>query len=259
MLTDILNRIDTTKELASTEVDQVLHIKTYHTRIANKNRAAEQLEELFMEYKNKLRGMILFIVTAGNGTNKFSEMCETNNWAFTYNTVEFYKELLKEVDPINWKNKAFGPSMIDVLANAIEGKADECDIVQYNQLVFKNGYDKTINTENELLLHISKIFNEQIGVEFMAYDILNKMSIKGIEDRFDGVDLPVLPVIIKVGENYDLVKDIMSNFSMVSKNTFLVTTGVGVPREISDMATVKVTKIEKETIIEALKTINSKR
>jgi len=259
MLAEILQDIKKYKETAKMDVDPVKHAKVYQSRLGTKNRAKDELERLFVEYKNNIRPMLLFIVVAGNGGKKFAELCEKNKWAFSYDALSFYDELVSDIDPANWKDKPFGANMVDILGRKVEDKADECDVIQYDMMMFKNKYSRHINNKEELVTHVADIFNEQIGVEFMGFDILNKIAIKAVEEEFDGEKMPILPVIIKVDSNLGVTQEILQHFPKISPYSFLVTAGVGVPKAFGDIASVAIKKVDKENVVKVLKKINELR
>jgi len=256
MLAEILKEIEEAKKLATTTVDPEKDHATFHVKMGNIRRAKESLEGLFMEYKGALQPMLLLIVTMGNGGSKFAEICEKNNWGYQYDASDFYKDLVKEIDPLNYMNKAFSPNMCDIINRAIEDKADECDIVQFNMLLFKDEHAKVINSEEELVEHLIDMFNEQVGVEFMAVDILNKMAIRGVDDEFDGSS-QIMPVIVKVGSRVNLVREMRERFCKITDNVFFVSAGVAVPKEMGELAFHKMQKIDKDSVIKTLKKIRS--
>jgi hypothetical protein len=259
MLTDIISKIEQAKVVAQAPVDPNDY-KVYHGKVGAQRRAKEDLERLFMEYKQEIKHMILFIIVAGNGAKKFADVCEKHRWGFSYDASQFYRDLTHDIDPLNWKGKAFGPGVVDILSRKIEDKADECDVVEHNLILFEHQHAQTIETLEQLTSHVATIFNEQIGVEFVAYDILNKMAIRGVEEKFDGSDMPVLPIVVKVGEDAALAREMLQHFPKLAPgNTFLVTAGVGVPKQLSEIASAKTAKVDKETVVEVLKTINSLR
>lgn len=253
MLADTLKKIEECKQIIKNEPDP--HDKTYNVKMGNIRKAKEDLETLFVEYKHGLKERLLLILVGGNSSNKFAEECVASKYAHRYDAMKFYQDLVDGIDESLINNCGYSPNMVDMINGQIELKAHELDIEQFNMLMYDHADSKTLLNKQDLINHIMGPFNKQIGVEFMALDILNQMAILATKDNYSETQMSVLPVVVNIGDNEKLAEEIATHFGKVTDQFFFVTAGVCSSKFTNGKAIAKAQKVTKESVKEVLKTI----
>lgn len=198
-------------------------IETLNGRRGRKAQAIEQLKRLKREYKQSLIQNTVFIISTGSDREEFTKTATEQFGLFSADPETFYRDLASRVPETLYKGKEGVSNIFDVLGRHLEDKMMELDINEYNQLIFKAGYAKAINSAEEFAKLIKSAINQQIGAEIVgiqAIDSLVDMAIeKGHADK-------ITPVILTTDDE-GFAQELMKDLGRLTTKVFLAITGEG--------------------------------
>lgn len=249
MLERILEDINAKKQTAQIDLDNVSR-RAYPYKKGQVERAKEDLENLYIEYKNEMMKRTVFILTTGDQSSAFADLSQEFN-CFTVNADDFYVDIAKKVSKDFYMNKNVNASVFDVLNNLLEDKMKQLDIISYNQIFFNSKYQRHIKTEGEFLDVVKHSITDNLGGEVVGLDALEKVCKEAVNK---GYKSRVVPVVLHTKDEL-LISKLSNDIIKVNPRVVLLTAG---ETKLKDNNIIKVEKVTEESVAEALKKIAGK-
>lgn len=243
----------------STEDVESGNSQTMNARRGRKNQAIERLKQLRRQYKSELLGTAVFIVVAGSkGEELTKELTGEKINLFSADPEQFYKDVASRVHPSLYQGKSTVVDLFDVLGRHLEDKNNELDIVEHNQLIFKERYVQKIDTLDQLTKLVRTAINEQMGAEIAGIQAVASVVDKAVEQ---GHNKKTTSIVLNT-TNDELTLDILEDFERLNRRgarTFLVVAGKPSktlkPHLNED--TILIKDVDEESIQKALETLKA--
>lgn len=233
-------------EKALEELDNP-HVK--RTRLGKINRAKEDLNNLFYDYRRALQERAVFILVTGAQCDKFADIAASEEFGcFVENGDAFYEQMVNDIPPVLYQNKQASRGLFDHFNSQFEARATAIDIISFNAMLFESKYRKPLSNKEDLVTLFKQVFNDKVGSEAVAMDIIDKVSQVAIKKQYSG---KVTPIVV-FSKDESLIKDFATHFRKVSNNVFIVATGTKVSKDLKDNALCKVKSVEKEAVESSL-------
>lgn len=181
---------------------------TLNARRGRKNQAIEQLKVLKRDYTKELLKSALFIVSTGQNREDFAKVASEDFGCFVADPDEFYKDLAGRVPEVLYLGKEGVSNLFDVLGRHLEDKMMELDINEYNQLIFKAVYQKSIDSKESFTSVVKEAINNQIGSEIAGIQAIKTLVGAAIEKNHSAA---ITPIILSTADEkfaLSLVKDL---------------------------------------------------
>lgn len=224
--------------------------ETLNARRGRKAQAIESLKRLKRDYKQELMKNTVFIVSVGSQREEFAKIASEEFGVFTADSEAFYKDLASRVPEVLYKGKEGVSNIFDVLGRHLEDKMGELDILAYNQLLFKAGYAKTINSQEEFTQLIKKAINDQIGSEVAGIQAIDSIIDSAIEKNHALKFTSVALTTSDIDFAYALVKDLLR----LSDKVFLAVSGESNIKQVEGVLAIQ--EVNKKSVEKALKEMN---
>lgn len=250
-LEKILNEIKLIKPFVTEDVDSG-PAETLNARRGRKFQAMEQLKRLKREYRLSLLDTAVFIITTGNEKEEFQRIATENCGCFSADPEEFYKDLANRVHPTLYLGKEGISNIFDVLGRHLEDKMIELDIIEYNQLFFRQEFNKKIETTQDFVEMIKKTINTQIGAEIIGIQAVTSLVDKALEREHS---FNITPIVLSTSDER-LIGDMTKDLQKLTKRIFVVSAGEDVSevvKTIEDSMIVK--ELTKENVDKVFKSI----
>lgn len=219
-LQNVLAEIKKVKPFADEELTQE-PIETLNARRGRKNQSVERMKQLKREYKSELMQNTVFIIATGSGREEFVKTATEDFGLFSADPEAFYKDLAGRVPEVLYKGKEGVSNIFDVLGRHLEDKMMELDINAYNQLLFKQGYAKTLKSVEEFTQLVKQAVNDQIGAEIAGIQAIDSLVETAIEKNHAD---KITPVVLSTGdENFALA--LLKDLARLDARVFLTVSG----------------------------------
>jgi hypothetical protein len=246
----ILKEIKVQKPFAEENVDNG-PAETLNGRRGRKHQAIEQIMQLKRAYKQNMLKTSAFVIVTGSLRKEFEEIATNKKFKlFSADPELFYNDLANRVPPSMYQGNESVVNMFDILGRHLEDKMNELDVFEYNQLIFKAKYVKSIKNPKEFSGLIKEAINEQMGAEIVGIQSVTSIIDKAIEANHFGTTTS----IILGTDDESLVTDLTRDLEKLTNRIFLVVAGES---KVKAPATVTLQEVTEKTAKQALDTIRS--
>lgn len=248
---EIIKEIAKDKELVASEkaLQEVTNPHVRRTRMGHITKAKENLKELFLQYRQALQDSAVFILVTGPECEKFAERSSSEDFScFAQDGDEFYKELTEGIPAVLYQGKQASRGLFDHFNSQFEARASHIGIVGFNAMLFESKYKKVMNNKADLVSTFKQAFNDKVGSEAVALDVVDKVANRAYDNNFDG---KVAPIVV-FSKDEDLIKDFSRNFKKVSNNVFIISTGKRINKELKQNSICSLKEVDDDGIEKSL-------
>lgn len=219
-LTKIIEEINKVSVFANEDTDSG-PMETLNTRRGRKARSVESLKSLKEEYTSELMRSAVFMVVTGQSRDAFTSTAAENFGCFTADSEAFYRDLADRMPTSLYQGKESVSNLFNILGRHLEDKALEMKILGYPQLIFKQQYQKAINSKDEFVQLIKQALNEQVGAELVGINAIRSIVDLAIARKHADKTTPV--VLNTLDEK--LALDLIPALERLTSKVFLVFAG----------------------------------
>jgi len=216
----LIKEIERNRELANMEIPEDADPRTLTTRIGHKKRAKQNLEDLFLEYRNHVRQNAVFILTKGKQSDSFIEIATKEYGCFSVNADEVYEKIADQIDSRNYLNQSATPGLFDMLMSAFNNICDDIGIIGYPAVLFESKYKRNLTSREDFITLIKEAFNNKVGSDLVGLYAVDQVARKAINDGYTGTTIPV----ILNTEDKDLTEDLNTSLKQINPSVFTVST-----------------------------------
>jgi hypothetical protein len=245
---EILSKIEEEKKIAETDLNTVSP-RAYPYKKGQVDRAKENLESLYVDYKNQVLKNAVFILVTGTHSDEFANIAEEKFQCFNIDGKSFYKEIVDQLSPELYQQKNLNASVFDIAGNVLEDKMKNLDVVSYNSLTFSSKYAKFVKTKNEMIEILADAVNDSVGGEVVGLDALEKVSKEGVNK---GYKSRVVPILLRSKDENFLLK-IAGSLRTINPRVVMIVAGESGNKNINPLASI--TEVSETSVGDALKEI----
>jgi len=250
-LEKVLKEIQVQKPFAEEDVNSG-PMETLNGRRGRKNQAIEALSRLKAEYLSDLLKSAVFIIVSGSQRTEFESVATKTFQLFSADPELFYNDLANRVPPALYLGKEGVQNLFDVMGRHLEDKMNELGVSQYNQLIFKERYIKTVNNKADFTEVVKQAINEQLGAEIVAIQSVNSILDEAILRGHTG---KTTTIVLSTGDE-KLVTALVKDLDQRGNKVSLVLAGKG-SKALKDLATASLKEATEETVKAALDSIKT--
>lgn len=195
--------------------------ETLNTRRGRKAQAIEQLKRLKRDYRQQLMQNTVFIIATGSGREEFTKSAVEDFGLFSVDPEAFYKDLASRIPEVLYKGKEGVSNIFDVVGRHLEDKMMELDVNSYNQLLFKAGYAKAVNSVDEFTQLLKSAINQQIGSEIAGIQAVASLTDIAIEKNHAD---KITPVVLSTGDE-EFALQLLKDLERLTTRVFLAVSG----------------------------------
>jgi len=188
---EILTKINEEKKIAETDLNTISP-RAYPYKKGQVDRAKENLESLYVDYKNQVLKNAVFILVTGSHSDEFADIAQDKFECFNIDAKSFYQEIVDQLSPELYKDKNLNSSVFDIAGNVLEDKMKNLDVVSYNSLTFSSKYSKFVKTKAEMVDILKDAINDSVGGEVVGLDALEKVSKEAVNKEYKSRVVPIL-------------------------------------------------------------------
>jgi len=214
----LIKEIDKNRVIANAEIPEDADGRTLTTRIGHKKRAKQNLEDLFLEYRNHVRDNAVFILNTGKEHGSFTKVATEEFGCFAVNADEVYEFLADQIDSRNYLNKSATPGLFDMLMSVFNNVCNDIGIIGYPMVLFESKFKRNLKSKEDFVSLIKESFNSKIGSELVGLYAIDKVARKAISEGYSGTTIPV----ILFTDDKDLVENMNSSLRNINPNVFKV-------------------------------------
>jgi hypothetical protein len=251
-LENVLKAIKENKPFAEENVESG-PMETLNGRRGRKNQAIEALGRLKTEYLSDLLKSAVFIVVAGSERTEFEKVATTKFNLFSADPETFYNDLAGRVSPSLYLGKEGVNNIFDVLGRHLEDKMSELGAVQYNQLIFKEKYIKTVTSVADFTSIVKEAINDQLGTEIVAIQSVNSILDSAIDRNHSS---KTTSIVLTTGDE-KLTQDLLKDLDKRGNRVTLVLAGKTSKAFKGLENTVNVKEVTEESVKTALDSIKN--
>lgn len=217
MLEELLEEINKQKKDASIDIDAVDPRVREHTK-GRVRRAKDQLEQLYVQYKNEILRRSVFILSTGQNAKAFANIAEEEYKCFKIDGDSFYKDIVDQLHPDLYEGKTVNSSVFEVLNNLLEDRMKNLDVISYNSLMFDTRYQRTVKDKNEMIQVAREAITDVIGGEVLGLDALERVSQEAVNKEYKS---KMVPIVI-YSEDEEFVKKASEQVKNLTTKVFVV-------------------------------------
>lgn len=249
-LEKVLREIKTVKPVAEANLENV-PTQTLAGHRGRKMQAQDTLKRLREEYIRELIRGSLFILVAGSAKDAFTSTAKEAFGCFSADSDSFYRELADRIAPVLYEGKESVANLFDVLSRHLEDKANEMNITEYPQIIFKQQYNRFITNKEEFIGLVKQAINEQVGGELVGIHTIHSLVDEAINKEHSA---KVTPIVLNTSDD-KLALDLVTALKRLTPHVFLVVAGKANKQLKNVNGVVLVKDGDKETVEEALTAI----
>lgn len=247
MLEDVLKEIKENKTIAEQDLSAVdPRALPYKKGIVN--RAKENLEELYVKYKNEILKRAIFILVTGDSDESFAQTAEEFG-CFTLDAKTLFKEITDKLDPQLYLDKNLNASVFDIVGNILEDKMKEMDIVSYNAVIFDQKLQRHVRSKQEMVDVVKDAINLSVGTEVVGLDALERVTKEAVNKEYKSKTVPIL----LHSKDETFICNLSDYMRKLNPRVVRVAAGKTESANINPLTTVE--EITKENVKEALKKV----
>lgn len=216
----LIKDIQKNRELAMAEIPEDADARTLTTRIGHKKRAKQNLEDLFLDYRNHVRDNSIFILPKGKSTPSFIKIATEDYGCFEVSADALYNVIADGVDKRYYENQVSSPSLFDIFMGVFNDVCNQIGIIGYPIITFEAKYSRRLTNREELVNLIKEAFNDKVGSDLAGLFAVDMVARKAIEDGYSGTTIP----IILHTEDKDFIDMLSSSLKGISPNVFSIST-----------------------------------
>ena len=220
-ISELVKIINDKKDLANKVIDTTHPYKRIQIT-GQKKRAKEDLEELFMKYRQEIKSRASFMIVTGSQSNKFTEVSCNDFGCLNVDPMAFYNLITEDIDKRLYTNTVMNRNIFDLAMNKFEDIASRLGIIGFPPMYFETKYKKKINNKEDMVNIIAQAFNDKVGSEVIGLFAIDKVSDILVNE---GYDQEIVPPIIVNTKNEEMALDFQQNFKTITNKVFLVSAG----------------------------------
>lgn len=249
MLDSILEKIEQEKKIAEQDLDLVdPRVRSY--KKGQVMSAKEQLEKLYLDYKNEILKRSVFILVTGNESDKFTKIAEKKFKCFSLEADVMFDEIVSKISPQLYENKTLNAAIFDVVGNVLEDRMKELDIVSYNSLMFSSKFSRNIKNKQEMVQAVREAVSDIIGGEVIGMDALERVSKDAVNKDYKS---RIVPILLRTNDEQFIMK-MSDSIRLINPRVVRVAAGK-TGQDVN--AIVSLDKVTEEQVGQALKQIAS--
>src|ERR1700687_1109957 len=190
-LGEILAEIQKVQPFAEEDVENGT-FETLNARRGRKNQSIDMLKNLKQAYTNELRSTALFVLVIGDKRNEFVELATSKGKCFVADPNEYFSKLVDRVPTPLYLGKESVANLFDIVGRHIEDMAYELGIVGYPQLIFKQEYQRSLNSREQFLHLIKLAIVNQLGGEIVGIQATKSLTEMAISKGCTARAVPIL-------------------------------------------------------------------
>lgn len=203
-------------ETIAEEIDEEKHQATIGARLANKKQAEERNKSISFYLQQELLSKSIFIGVDGDESDKFIDIASKEYGCFNFSDSEFFEELTSTVNSVYFKNAHASSALYDIINNRLDDICQDIGVAQFPLFDMREKDRVLLNSKEDLIKAVSKVFYEQLGGEIVGAFFLYKTSRKLLDlEDFAGKSVP----LVFTSENTIALNKGLKN---ISRNAFLV-------------------------------------
>lgn len=249
-LKELLVKIAEVQPLAEENVENG-SMDTLNARRGRQRQAVEELGRLRTAVTNELRRTSAFVVVIGSQSKEFADIASNSYKAFAADPESYFKELVARVPASLYIGRESVSNLFDVLGRHIEEKAYALGIVGYQQLLFKQEYQRTIRDTADFLGIVKDAVTDQIGGEIVGIQSTHDITKSVIERK-----RTARPYIVLSTKDEKFGIKVANDLLKISDNVFFVTAGEATTPLKNTDAFYAVPEVTKEAVKKTLDTIS---
>jgi hypothetical protein len=215
-LNEIIEQMEINKTIANTVVDSIDH-RTYAVKMGKIKRAKENLNELFLEYRDSIKNKSIFILPKGTCVSSFIKIATTTEMGcFSVSADEIYDRIASEVHERYYTDIESSPTLFDIMMAIFNNMCTDLGIVSYPMITFESKYRRRLTNKEDLLQLIKDAFNDKVGVELVGLYAINKVAKQAIDTNYRG---KLVPIILHTDDK-GLINILEKDLKNFSRNVF---------------------------------------
>ena len=219
---------------------------TANSRLGRQNAAKARLQDLFIVYKNELRGKILSVLVTGPEADNFTKTAADVGHMYVASADNLYEDLAKRIDPVYYSGRESPAALVEVLSRHWFDKMGELDLRGELDIQYKTKYARKVSSFEELVPFVKEVMESEVGIDAIAYDVLDQITHSTFKNLFSGNLVPCV-VQLKNGASKNEVAESLKKIGLV----YTVTAGEGTPSEFN------LDQINNKNVLGILKQINA--
>ena len=188
----LIKDIQKNREAAMVVIPEDADARTLTTRIGLKKRAQQNLEDLFLDYRNHVTSNSVFILPKGKQSDKFVELATEEFSCFDISGDELYNIIADGVDKRYYDNQVSSPALFDIFMGVFNDICNTIGIVGYPVVLFDSKYSRRLTSREDLVNLIKEAFNGTVGSELAGIYAVDKVARKAIEKGYSGTTIPIV-------------------------------------------------------------------
>ena len=228
--------------------------ETLNARRGRKRSAEVKLKELADSYTDELIRGAIFVLVAGANGKEFSDAVSSEAFqCFTADPEGLYKDIVDKVPSVLVNGRESTASVFGVISRHLEDQAIALRIRELPQIIFKQQYQRPINSRGELLEITKRIINEQVGAELAGVHAVRSIASAAIAKKHSGERTP----LFMHSDDDQLTVDLAKSLTRITPNVFLVVAGKG-PKYLKNLdGAILVKEVNNENVEKVLTTIKN--
>lgn len=216
----LIKDIEKNRTIASTDISDS-DPKTYNARLGKKKRAKQNLDDLFLEYREQVTNRAVFILTKGAQSDSFIDVATGEDFGcFEVEADILYNQILQKVDKRYYDNQTSSPALFDILMSSFNDICGDIGIVSYPAVLFESKYKRRLKNKEDLLQLTKEAFNDKVGSDLVGLYAIDKVARKAVNEAYEGT---TIPIIIHTKDN-KLADDLSVTLKNINQNVFKVPT-----------------------------------
>jgi hypothetical protein len=262
-LSEILSKIKEVKSFADEKVEEAPR-ETYAGRIGRNARAVESMKELRQAYAVELFRTAAFIVVVGNQRDEFVRTAIESK-CFKADPEKFYSDIADRVPQVLYLGKESVANTFDILGRHLEDKMNELNVIrEYNQLVFRQEYQRAINSRKDFLDLVKEAVVTQIGGEIAGIHSAVSLADEAIERNHAAKFTPILlpsgdqTFALAIARDLERLRSSTNPRALKPLAVFVVTAGETARLVKTGFDPIAVPEVSETNVKKVLKNISSK-
>ena len=234
----LIKDIDKNRTIASTDISDS-DPKTYNARLGKQKRAKQNLDDLFLEYREQVKNRAVFILTKGAQADSFIDVATGEDFGcFEVGADILYNQILLKVDKRYYDDQTSSPALFDLLMSSFNDICNDIGIISYPAVLFEKKYKRRLKSKEDLLKLTKEAFNDKVGSDLVGLYAIDKVARKAVNEGYGGTTIP----IIVHSKDSKLVDELENSLKNINQNVFKVAT---TKKQTSDDVVKTLTKIRK--------------
>jgi len=193
--------------------------RTYTTKLGKKKRAKQNLDDLYLEYREQVKNRAVFILTKGAQSESFIDVATGEDFGcFEVEADILYNQILLKVDKRYYDDQTSSPALFDLLMSSFNDICNDIGIISYPAVLFEKKYSRRLKNKEDLLQLTKEAFNDKVGSDLVGLYAIDKVARKAVNEGYEGTTIP----IIIHSSDKKLIDELEKSLTNINKNVFKV-------------------------------------